>query len=127
MRRVPRQDLAPVAQVAFNVSLVPATAYTRLDEDSLAGSFPDVMCCRPPRLHMFHEDAEGALDGGLHAHGLTYDGFFHFACHVSLPMVVFPLLLERRSMPWSTSGRSGRGAVPRLRDLTGRGGGFRTS
>ena len=75
MRRVPRQDFAPVAEVAFDVSLVPAATDTRLDEDGLEGSFSDVVRCRPPRLHVFHEDAEGALDRRLHAHGLTYDGF----------------------------------------------------
>src|SRR5246127_1378092 len=85
MRRLPRQHGAPVAQVAFGVSLVPAAPDTRLHEDRLEGSFSDVVRRRPPSFHLFHEDAERALDGRLYAHGLTYYGFFemdwHFVCH----------------------------------------------
>src|SRR5712664_165073 len=116
VRRLPRQHGAPVAQVAFGVSLVPAAADTRLHENRLEGSFSDVMRRGPPSFHLFHEDAERALDGRLYAHGLTYYGFcdldWHFVCHdvchVSLPLVLVPPSLERRSERWSTSGQSER-------------------
>src|ERR1700744_2506740 len=127
VRRVPRQDGAPVVLVGVDISLVPAAADARLYEDCLEGSFSDVMCGRPPRLHLFHEDAEGTCDRRLNAHTLTNDGFCHcvWVCHAAPPLVAFPLLLERRSAPGSTSGPSAHAAAPLPRDATGRGAAFR--
>src|SRR5580658_8063512 len=75
MGRVPREHFAPVAQLAFNIPLVPPSSDPRFNEDGFEWCLADVMRCRPPRLHLFHENTECAVDGRLNAHALTYDGF----------------------------------------------------
>src|SRR5208282_4782477 len=101
-------------------------AYTRFDKNSFEWSFADVMSGRPPRLHLFHKDSERPLQRHIHAYRLTYDDFLYGVWHFSLPSVVFLLLPEIHSRPWSTSGQSGRAAVLRPRDSTGRASEFRT-
>src|SRR5579871_6684607 len=68
MRRLPGEDMAPVAVVAFGVALVPAAAFARLDDDVLEGFLADVMLGGPPGLHLLDEDGKGVFDGNGNAH-----------------------------------------------------------
>src|SRR6266481_519122 len=83
-RRIPCEDLAPVALAAVFTDLVPPAADPRLDDTGLQWRRADVVLLRPPRAHILREDTERALGRRVDDEGLPNRGIVASIAHESV-------------------------------------------